>query len=138
MKTRRHARLFAAAALFAALFAAPGCEPSIRTQGAAAVRASYSYPSLETDLPDASRAPAVIAAAESTMRARGYSITKSIATEEGGTVAGLPPRSSDYPNVEIVATRTTTGTHVKISITPFGDEELSRSLLDGILTRLGL
>lgn len=121
-----------------AILALGACSPSLRAQGASAISASYSYPSLEADLPDQSRVPAVIAAADSVLRARGYSITKSASTEDAGVVRSLPPRSSDYPVVEVGAKRTTSGTRVTISVTPFGDEDLSRSVLDSILTRLGL
>lgn len=124
--------------LAAAVFGLGACEPIIRPQGASAISATYAYPRLEADLPDATRVPAAIAAADSTLRARGYSVEKSTSTEEAGVVRALPPRSSDYPVVEVNATRTTSGTHVTIGVTPFGDENLSRSVLDGMLSRLGL
>lgn len=134
----RLARFAFFASLGGTVLGLASCDPIIRPQGASAISATYAYPKLEADLPDATRVPAAIAAADATLRARGYSVEKSSSSEEAGLVRALPPRSSDYPVVEVKATRTTTGTHVTIGVTPFGDEDLSRSVLDGMLSRLGL
>lgn len=116
-----------------------GCtEASVRQQGARGVTATYQRATLISVLPEQVRVPSAIAAAESTFAARGYTVTDKRATEEAGHIRGIPPRTRDFPKVSIDAARVAAGTRVEIYASPFGDEELSRSLLDGILQRLGL
>ena len=80
----------------------------------------------------------VIAAADEAMRARGYSVQATSATEESGVIEARPPRTTDWPKVELRATAVADTAVVEISVSPWGDQELSRSLLDGVLRRLGL
>ena len=49
-----------------------------------------------------------------------------------------PPQYNNYPRVVVEGRRMASGTEVTLMVEPFGDQELSRSVLDGVLQRLGL
>lgn len=116
-----------------------GCaRPMVATQGRSAITATYSFPTLSALLPPEARVPAVIAAAEDAMRARGYSIGDSTATDEMGKVIGRPPSTSSIPYAAVSAKRVWGGTRVEVEWQPLGDEAVCRSILDGILQRLDL
>lgn len=116
----------------------PGCSAVEKPQGSSSLTASYKLRTLSVTLPESARVPAVVAAAEQTVRARGYSVSKSTWTEETGVLVARPPRTGDYPTITIQASAVTHGTHVELTVAPFGDQEMSRSVLDGTLQRLGL
>jgi hypothetical protein len=117
-----------------------GCSsPSLALpQGRRMIMATYSAGELTATLPEQARVQAVGAAAEETMRARAYSIRYAEATEEMGRVVALPPNSSGFPRVTVISRRAANGTNVSIEYAPWGDEATCRSVLDGILERLGL
>lgn len=122
-----------------ASFALAACsKPITRDQGATSIRATYAGSTLSAVLPDSARVPAVMAAALATAKARGYTIIKESTTEETGLLVVRPPRASDWPQVTIEGDRVPLGSRVRITVSVFGDEALSRSLLDGILERLGM
>ena len=102
------------------------------------VTATYSWRTLKADLPEQTRVPAVIAAADETLRARGYTVEKSSATEEMGEIIAHAPRYNDYPRLVLTSKRGASGTSVALVVEPFGDQELCRSVLDGVLQRMGL
>ncbi len=136
---RRGARTALIVATAAIVSAAPcACEKSTRVHGQRDVEATYVGRTLTAELPDEARVPAVIAAAEQTFRARGYAIRDGAMSEEEGSVVGIPPNTTEYPRVEVTARRTSLGTQVDIRYLPLGEEQLSRSILDGILKRLGM
>lgn len=107
-------------------------------QGQSGIEATYYRGVLNAVLPESARAPAVIAATEQVARARGYSIVSSASTDELSTIVIRPPQTSSIPTVRITARRVMQGTQVQVENNPWGDEDLSRSLLDAILQRLGL
>ena len=122
-----------------ALLLLAGCSsPMPVSQGQTNIMATYEYPSLSAVLPTQARVPAVIAAAEQTVRARGYAVLDLASAEELGKVVARPPRTSDIPTVRIEAYRVFQWTKVVITFVPWGDNASSRSMLDGILQRLGL
>jgi hypothetical protein len=114
------------------------CEPTIRQQGQGGLLASYSGMTLTANLPEPARVPAIIAAADGVVRSRGYGVSTQKATEEEGRLLALPPGSASYPRVWIHAARIEGGARIEINPQPWGDEDLARSLLDGILSRLGI
>jgi hypothetical protein len=115
------------------------CSPQVKSQGQHKdVTATYSTGTLTSTLPDTARVPAIIAAADQTLRARGYAVQRSNATEEVGEIVANAPRYNNYPRVKLRALRQSGGTNVEVSVEPFGDQELSRSVLDGVLQKLGL
>ncbi len=122
-----------------AALALSGCsKPQIATQGSRGIEAKYSLGRLSATLPPEASVPATIAAADQTARARGYTVVSSYSTDERGNLVCRPPRSDSFPRVTIWANRVSAGTETTLELQPFGDQELCRSLLDGILQRLGL
>lgn len=118
---------------------ATGCSPVVKAHGRqGTVEATYARRTLSATLPASARVPAVIAAAEETVRARGYSVERSTATEEVGVLVARPPRTTDFPVITIDADVVPGATRVRLTVSPFGDQEMSRSILDGTLQRLGL
>ncbi|MDX2130460.1 MAG: hypothetical protein SFY69_00215 [Planctomycetota bacterium] len=115
-----------------------GCSPAVKSHGQSGLEATYSARTLSAVLPASARIPAVVAAAEDTVRARGYAVVRADATEELGTLVARPPRTSDYPVLELTADLVPNGTRVRLVVKPFGDQEMSRSILDGTLQRLGM
>lgn len=122
----------------AALGLLTGCYSSAKNHGKSSVTASYRLPTLSVTLPESARVPAIITAAEQTVRARGYSVESSAATEETGKLVVRPPRTGDYPKIVIESRVEHHATIVTLTVWPLGDEELARSVLDGTLQRLGL
>ncbi|MFO0831158.1 MAG: hypothetical protein U0637_04845 [Phycisphaerales bacterium] len=113
-------------------------KPQIASQGARGIQAKYSMGRLSATLPAEATVPAVIAAADQTARARGYTVVTNTATAEQGNLICRPPRSDSFPRVVIWANRSASGTDTTLAMEPFGDQDLCRSMLDGILQRLGL
>jgi hypothetical protein len=115
------------------------CSPQAKVQGSNGdTVATYHRMTLRANLPAESRVPAVMAAADQTLRARGYTIVRSSATEEKGEVVAHPPRSDNLPRLVIESERGVSSTIVDLRVEPFGDQDLCRSVLDGMLQRLGL
>lgn len=132
-------KLFCLAGLLAAGLVIGGCsKPHVAIQGTRGIEATYSLGTLSATLPHEATVPAVIAAADQTARARGYTVVSSAGTDERGRLVSRPPRSDSFPRVVIAAARTGTGTRVTLEMQPMGDQDLCRSMLDGILQRLGL
>jgi hypothetical protein len=104
----------------------------------ATYHATYRGWTLTTNLPAEARVPAVVAAAEQTLRARGYTITTSDSTEEVGEIIAHPPRTTNLPRIVIASSRGVSSTTVDMRVEPFGDQELCRSVLDGMLQRMGM
>jgi len=99
--------------------------------------ATFRGRSLTADLPPEVRVPSVAAAAEITLRRRGYGVTRSQATEDFAKIEGEAPRSGYCEYVVIRARQIPNGTRVDIVAEPIGDQTLSRSLLDEMLAGLG-
>ncbi len=116
-----------------------GCSPQVKSQGANQdITATYSGGTLRSNLPETARVPAIIAAADQTFRSRGYAVMSNSSTEDAGEIVAKAPRHDNYPRVQVRASRGASSTVVDIDVTPFGDQDLSRSVLDGILQALGL
>lgn len=139
----RHGQLFVwimAGFLVAGSAVGAGCAqtPHRMSHGSTGITAAYAARTLSAVLPPEIAVPAATAAMEQTFRARGYSIEKSTATGETGLIIARPPRTTTFPEVEVIVTSVVGGTRVAISNKPFGDEALTRSLMDSMLQRLGL
>jgi hypothetical protein len=102
------------------------------------IEATYQGGVLSAVLPENARVPAILSAAEQTLRSRGYSIASQTATDEQGQLVARPPRSTTYPRVTVAAKRVMSANQVMIEFEPWGDRDTSLSILDGVLTRLGL
>lgn len=129
--------------VFATALCAAGCaSPQALPQGRGAIVASYAARTLTSTLPDAARVPAALAAADLTLRARGYTVDRLEATEESGQIVARAPTSSEvdqsWAKVVVAAKRRWNGTVLTIEFVPWGNQSASRVLLDGILQRLDL
>jgi len=98
--------------------------------------ALYEWRTLTTDVPIGVRVPSVISSGEAALRARGYTITRTEATEDRGVVAGEPGGGGD--RVVIRAWVIADATRVGVTIEPWGGEDTARAVLDDVLRRIGL
>lgn len=113
------------------------CSPQLSTHGRENLTAEYSLGNLTCELPDSVRVPAIMAAAEASLRARGYSISSKSTTDDHGRIYARAPREFAIEGVSIETSVTSAGHQVTIHVDPFGDQARSRVLLDDILARLG-
>ncbi|MBM4108369.1 MAG: hypothetical protein FJ255_06080 [Phycisphaerae bacterium] len=126
-------------ALLVALLAVAGCRASEGTSGRTGVSASYRLGTLISTLPDEVRVRSVLAAADATLRARGYSVVAGQATADRGWVRGSPPAGSalDLEDVTIWSRLSRTGTRLGVDVKPILAEAQARAILDDLLRRLG-
>jgi hypothetical protein len=115
-----------------------GCQSTPSTHGKDGVQAVYSAGTLTGTIPEPTTTQQVMAAADQMFRDRGYSILESATTDDQGRIVGVPPRDSMTPRVTIQARTTAGGVRVDVSVSPFGSQDLSSSMFDGLLRRLGL
>lgn len=115
-----------------------GCKATPGPQGKdGQVTANYRYRRLTADLPPSVRVPAVVAAAQSAFRDRGYAIRSASATEDAGHVEAVPPDPGVLESMSMTVTLAGGGPRIKIVSQPLGDQTRSRIMLDAILARLG-
>lgn len=120
----------------AALFA---CSATPQRQGASGVEATYHFRTLSAQVPsDKARVGAVMAAATDVFTRRGYAIKSNEVTDYKGLIVGIPPRHTDFPRVNFQASDFGDHTLIEVTCDPLGNEELSRSVLESVLARLGL
>ncbi|MCC6677416.1 MAG: DUF3568 family protein [Phycisphaerales bacterium] len=118
--------------------ATAGCRSTVESQGKSRTSAAYSTGTLSADLPSTVRVQAVIAAAESALRDRGYTIGTRRAAEDSGFVEGKLPRPGLLEKTKVEARVSGGGTRVLVKVEPWGDEAASRAILDDLLKRLGM
>lgn len=121
-----------------AALASAGCSVHQGEQGERGVSAAYRCPTLRADLPASARVPAVMAAAESAMLSRGYAIRSRSITADRGTIEALAPHADADESITIIASVAGEGSRCRVTVGKWGDEAVSRAILDGILVRLGL
>jgi hypothetical protein len=97
----------------------------------------YAVDTLHSQLPEIVPPQSVRAAAERTLRARGYTITTSEATNDRTRVVARPPDARLFKRVIVGSSLAPQGTRVSVHIEPGGNETTSRDMLDSILTLLG-
>lgn len=128
--------------LLAAFLAACASEPV--AQGQSRTLATYSFGTLEATLPDSARVQAVTAAADATLRARGYAVTSTRGTADmsyvyaKSSVRQGPMAMPSKGYVAVEAKVVAGGTFVTVKVGDFGDEPESRAILDDVLRRLSL
>ncbi len=140
LRSRGRSPLAFALALGALGVALVGCKAQHSFQGPRHdVLASYRFRTLTCTVEREVRVPAVIAAAEQTLRERGYSVTNSRSSEDAGEVEAEPFDPKVLESV-IVKARVSKGasTLIDVRVEPLGDQVRSRAILDGILSNLGL
>lgn len=120
-----------------ALLALNGCEATPKQQGSQSqLTATYKMGALSAVIP--AKVPAVMAAAEQTLRDRGYAIESSASTTEQGGIIARPPAYNLGKTMKIdVASTAADETTITLSTYPW-DETLLRITLDRILARLGM
>jgi hypothetical protein len=92
---------------------------------------------IEAALPASVPVPAARAAAEQTLRSRGYVITETFGTDDHAKVqaSGTGDKRTDTTSVE--AWRSGKGTRLSVDSGLFGDVAAARSILDETIARLG-
>ncbi len=115
-----------------------GCAQHTAAGTDGSLTAAFSGRKLNIDLPGTVRVPAVVAAANEALRARGYTITASEADEARGRVVGEPHGARLLEQVNVGVRADDGATVVSILYEPFGNQKKSRRILDDILGRLGL
>ncbi len=120
------------------LFAASCARPIQEHRGRAGdVIAEQHGSRLEAILPSAVDVPAARAAAEQTLRARGYVITETYGTLDRARVDASGTGDNRTSTTTFEAWRGSNGTRVRFDPGVFGDASASRSLLDELIARLG-
>ncbi|HEX8876572.1 MAG TPA: DUF3568 family protein [Phycisphaerales bacterium] len=120
-----------------ALLALAGCEATPKQQGSQSqLTATYKMGALSAVVP--AKVPAVMAAAEQTLRDRGYAIESSASTTEQGGIVARPPAYNLGKTLKVdIASTANDETSITLSAQPW-DETLLRITLDRILARLGM
>ncbi len=100
-------------------------------------KATFSVRSLRTELPPETDIAAIAAAGEAAFRARGYSIREKNVTRTEASVFANSPQDGWLDCTVLRAYVTPQGTGMTIRVEPWGDEAVSRTLMDDVLARLG-
>ena len=116
---------------------AGGCQSKAQWQGRGDVLAVYRGTTLTAEFPEQVAVHAVVAAAETSLRSRGYAITSTEATSDRGRVVGEQPNAGAFEQVVVSARLSKIGTRVQVTQEPLGGEAISRAILDDMLARLG-
>jgi hypothetical protein len=136
------------AGLLATVACQSGCKSTLGYQGKPGqdgspgrVLATYSIPTLKTELPPEVAVESIAAAATVVLESRGYTIERSDVSSDRATVSAKMPGDGDlsrgFDRTTVRARVTGAGTGLTITVEPWGDEMISRALLDAILARLG-
>jgi len=125
--------------LTAALCGCNSSKPPFTTHGSdRSIQATQSVRTLYATLPSHVRVNAVLAAGEQTLRARGYTVTRTASTSDSGTILAEPPKPSSADQIKFKAYVYGSGTRVEITVKPWGGGDRARAILDDVLRRLGL
>ena len=117
---------------------AGGCKARVEGAGKEReVEASYRFRSLSADLTDGVSVRAAAAAGESALRSRGYVVTRSDTTSDHARIEAKSHGAGTFSKVVFEARAIGGGSRVSVTSEPFGNESVSRSLLDAVLARLG-
>ncbi len=111
--------------------------PTYAWHGQEPVLAVYAVETLHSELPQSIPPQSIRAAAERTLRHRGYTITTSEATNDRTRIVARPPDSRLFKRVIVGSSLSPNGTRISVRIEPGGNETTSRDMLESILTLLG-
>lgn len=115
-----------------------GCQTRIEGAGREReVQAAYQFRSLSADLPAGISVRAAAAAGESALRSRGYIVTRSDTTSDRSRIEAKAHGDGFLDKVVFEAGIAGAATRVSFTAEPFGDEAVSRALMDALLARLG-
>lgn len=103
------------------------------------IMANYALGTLSATLGPEVSVPTLRAAAENTLRARGYVVTDSMGTDDHMRVKGASRSGSEgWLEPTVISARVTyANTRIEIERGTFGDEAASRAILDDLLRRIG-
>jgi hypothetical protein len=101
------------------------------------ILAEYSLGQLSATLPAEISIPTLRAAAEHTLRSRGYVITQSSSTADRMRVIATSQVDGRHEPTTITGRVTYSNIRVTVESGAFGDEAASRAILDDVLRRLG-
>lgn len=136
----QRARIVTAYGVFVLVpFAPAACQKSsIAQQGQdRSITAKYTFGELLANLPPEVSVATARAATESTLRSRGYVISSSAGTKDHAEIIARSNVGGRSEKARISLSETAGGTGIVIDAGTFGDEAVSRSMLDGILSALG-
>ncbi|MBX3358902.1 MAG: hypothetical protein KF745_10790 [Phycisphaeraceae bacterium] len=105
--------------------------------GRSGVAAGYSFGRLKTELGPEVSVQTIAAAAERTLRKRGYSVFIDPHTEDRAVVQGRGPKSAEHETTTVESWVTKSGTVVEVYVSPWGDEGASYAILDEVLASIG-
>jgi hypothetical protein len=145
---RRARGLLCVGALGLSALIVGGCKSTLGYQGKSGVDgspgrvlATYSIPTLKTELPPDVAVESIAAAATAVLEARGYTIERSDVSSDRATISAKMPGDGELSrglDRTVVRSRITgAGTGLTVTVEPWGEEMISRALLDAILARLG-
>ncbi len=92
---------------------------------------------IEALLPATVHIPAARAAAEQTLRARGYVITETFGTDDKAKIEASGTGDKRTDTTTITAWHGAGGTRLSVDSGMFGDASAARSILDEVIARLG-
>ncbi len=115
-----------------------GCQPSVGAQGRGRdIMATYSVRTLSVQLEAALQVLTVQAAAESAVRSRGYIVTSATGTADTMRVEAKDSGSGDWDRLVVEGCVKQNSTEISVRCEPWGDEGVSRAVMDAVLIRLG-
>lgn len=114
------------------------CQSSYRAQGSNGTVGTYKFGRASVRIAEPLRIQTVIAAANATLRSRGYTIESTESTADEGKIIARQPDFKSFEKLVVSAALVPGAVEISITRQPFGDEERSRALMDAILQRLGL
>jgi hypothetical protein len=123
--------------LLALVLLVAGCHPSVRPQGAQGNVGTYRLGTARVKLTDPVRIPTVMAATNAVMRNKGLTVETSRVSDDEGRLVARQPGTASFDRVIVNVQQVPGALEIGITCEPFGDEEMSRSLMDAILYRLG-
>ena len=135
MSTRTLPLLFLSVLLVVLLTA---CQSSYRPQGSSGTVGTYSFGRASVRIAEPVRIPTIIAAANASLRSRGYTIESTESSVDEGKIIARQPDFKSFEKLVVSAALVPAGVEISITQQPFGDEERSRALMDSVLQRLGL
>lgn len=102
------------------------------------ISVEYAFGALQAQIPEPLPVRSVAAAAEATLRDRGYMILSNRTTDDSARVEARPP-SRDLGRRWIILTRATSDGQTLLSVErePWGDDDAPRVMMDAILQALG-
>ena len=124
-------------ALLVLILMVAGCQTSVRSQGAQGNVGTYRMGTARVKLADPVRIPTAMAAANVVMRNKGFTVETSRVSDDEGRLVARQPGTANFDRVIVMVQQVPGALEIAITCEPFGEEEMSRSIMDAVLYRLG-